>query len=167
MDITLIDTETRVPFPGKILLTNHSEMPKKQAGWSFSWKQLSRVEGGTCYKIILSSQPNEIQGLLMLTVMFREMIVMNNIEVAPHNYGSQGKYDRVAGVLLGYACWQSFMKGKGDYQGFMTFESKTALIPFYQLKYGATHIRGSKMYIGPDAGRKLIQEYLHISFDVE
>ncbi|MEO0582047.1 MAG: hypothetical protein AAF135_07495 [Bacteroidota bacterium] len=63
---------------------------------------------------------------------------MNNIEVAPHNYGSNGRYENVAGALIAFACLQSIEKGKEPYEGYLTFESKTALIEFYINKYGAT-----------------------------
>jgi hypothetical protein len=39
----------------------------------------------------------------MLTLQSEEMIYLNNIEVAPHNYGSNGKYDHVAGCLISFA----------------------------------------------------------------
>ena len=86
---------------------------------------------------------------------------MNNIEVAPSNYGRKGKYDRVAGALIAFACKFSFSHGTGHYKGFLSFESKTELIELYHKKYGATLARGLKMFISPEKGIMLIEKYLN------
>ncbi len=96
----------------------------------------------------------------MLSVMYEEMLYMNNIEVAPHNLGSDGKYDNVAGCLIAFGCLKSFELGKNTYKGYLTFESKTELIPLYQDKYGATLAMGQRMFIDPDTGLGLIDKYL-------
>jgi len=88
---------------------------------------------------------------------------MNDIEVAPHNYGQKGKYDNVAGCLIAFACKESFEKGRNDYRGFLSFDSKTQLIEFYAKKYGATVARGSKMFIAPKEGKELMSKYLKIT----
>ncbi|MFN7120111.1 MAG: hypothetical protein ACK4TA_25195 [Saprospiraceae bacterium] len=82
--------------------------------------------------------------------------------MAPHNYGAKGQYDYAAGCLLAYACLKSFELGRNHYTGFLSFDSKTALITLYQEKYGATHALGHKMFFTPEAGKKLIQQYLSI-----
>lgn len=97
----------------------------------------------------------------MLTLMNNEMLYMNNIEVAPHNLGSTGAYDNVAGCLIAFGCLKSFELGSNHYTGYLTFESKTALIPLYQKKYGATLAMGQKMYIAPQAGLTLIKKFLN------
>ncbi len=99
----------------------------------------------------------------MLTLLNEEMLYMNNIEVAPHNYGEHGRYDRVAGCLIAFGCYKSFEQGAGHYIGYLAFESKTKLIALYQKKYGATQAMGQKMFIDPDAGRKLMKTYLNQS----
>ena len=88
------------------------------------------------------------------------MFCMNNIEVAPRNYGGKGKFIDVAGCLIAFACHMSFEQGKGNYYGFLSFESKTQLIGFYQEKYGAIHAMGQKMYFDQIGGKKLIKTYL-------
>lgn len=45
-------------------------------------------------------------------------------------------------------------------QGFLTFESKTELIPIYTRKYGAIRASGLKMSIDNAQGEKLIAHYL-------
>lgn len=165
MDITVIETATRKSIPGKILPASLSDMPIKQKSWKFSWKQLHKIEGSRIAKLCLEEDSREIQGLIMLTLMNQEMLYMNNIEVAPHNYGKNGKYENVAGNLIAYGCLQSFELGKGNYEGFLAFESKTELIPFYQTRYGARHATGQRMFFEPKAGRKLMKKYLKVSFN--
>lgn len=164
MDVEVIEAISSNRKKGKILLVRQDELPRKRDGWKFAWKQLFKIEGSLHHKLILSHSPHEIQGLLMLTLMNKEMLVMNNIEVAPHNYGHDGMYGNIAGLLIAFACVQSFELGKEHYKGFLSFESKTDLIPYYQEKYGATHAFGQKMFIEPPTGRQLIKEYLGISF---
>jgi len=53
--------------------------------------------------------------------------------------------------------------GKGNYLGFLSFDSKTELIELYQNKYGATFAMGNKMFFDPEAGKKLMKKYLGIT----
>jgi len=136
-------------------------MPLKKSDWNFKWKDLFSIEGAYFFKIYLTLTPNTVEGLLMITIINNEMIFMNNIEVAPSNYGSNGKYDGIAGALIAFACKFSFVHGTGNYRGFLAFESKTELIELYHKKYGATLARGLKMFIRPEKGIKLIEDYLN------
>ncbi len=68
----------------------------------------------------------------MLSVIDKEMIYMNNVEVAPHNFGTNRKFVNVAGVLIAFACLQSFEMGQGNYAGFLSFDSKSELIELYK-----------------------------------
>ena len=135
-------------------------MPVKKDGWQFTWRTLYKTEGAEFYKLSLLSESTKVEGILMLSVMYDEMLYMNNIEIAPHNLGSNGKFDNVAGCLIAYGCLKSFEMGKNTYKGYLTFESKTKLIPLYQKKYGATLAVGQRMFIEPDVGLELIEKYL-------
>ncbi|MCB9352920.1 MAG: hypothetical protein H6573_36360 [Lewinellaceae bacterium] len=146
----------------KILESFPNEMPLRKDGWQFTWKKLAKVEGAQFYKITLKKSPEAIEGVLMITLINDEMLYMNNVEVAPHNYGRKGKYENVAGCLIAFACKKSFELGKGHYLGFLSFDSKTELISLYQDKYGATWAMGQKMFIDPVNGRKLMGKYLSI-----
>lgn len=117
------------------------------------------------FKITLEESPDQIEGMVMLSLMYDEMLYLNNIEVAPHNYGKGGQYDNVAGCLLAFACRMGMSHGKGNYKGFLAFDSKTELIELYQNKYGATWAMGQKMYFTPEAGDKLMEKYLNIPAD--
>lgn len=89
------------------------------------------------------------------------MLIMDLIEIAPHNIGKKNKkYDYAAGCLIAFACREAF-KLESNYKGFLTFESKTKLINWYRKKYYAKIAMGQKMYIEPEDGKNLIKEYLN------
>lgn len=161
MEIYLLETNTHTKIEANIEIAKSQDMPVKKDGWLFTWRTLYKTEGAEFYKLALKNNSSEIQGVLMLSVMYEEMLYMNNIEVAPHNIGSKGKYDYVAGALIAYGCLKSFELGKNNYKGFLTFESKTELIPLYQNKYGAILAMGQRMFIEPEIGLELIEKYLN------
>jgi len=138
------------------------ELPLKKDGWQFNWRTLFEVEGADFFKITLDETSQIIEGMLMLTIFNEEMVFMNNIEIAPHNYGRHGIFKNVAGCLIAYACKESFERGIGNYNGFLSFDSKTVLIQLYQEKYGAKLAMGHKMYFNPESGKKLMKKYLGI-----
>lgn len=160
MEVQLFDTVNKAFVSAIIEKAEPEDMPLKKNGWQFNWKKLFKTESVEIYKLTLIESPLVIQGLIMLTLMNDEMIYMNNIEVAPHNIGKNGKFDHTAACLIAYGCHQSFEKGKGYYVGYLTFESKTELIPLYQKKYEATLAMGQRMFIEPEIGIKLMKKYL-------
>ncbi|KAA3628745.1 MAG: hypothetical protein DWQ02_19000 [Bacteroidetes bacterium] len=162
MKIFLEEVASGELVEAKIMDGFSGEMPFRNKGWQFAWKELAKVEGAEFYKIVLKETPDIPEGLLMLTLINEELLFMNNLEVAPHNYGSDGKYEHVAGCLIAFACKKSFELGRGSYLGFLSFDSKTELIEFYQKKYGATWAVGQKMFIDPLQGRKLMEKFLNI-----
>jgi hypothetical protein len=164
MKVLLKEAKSDVINEGFIAKAQKQDLPVKKNGWQFTWRKLFQMEGAEFYKLSTIASPNVIEGMLMLTLIGDEMLFMNNIEVAPHNYGSDGEYENVAGCLLAYACYKSFEFGKNHYLGYLSFDSKTQLIDLYQNKYGATYARGQKMFFDPNAGKVLIQKYLSIDF---
>lgn len=163
MQVSLKEVKTGELIEALIVKANKSELPAKRGGWQFTWRKLGRTEGASFYKLVTVDDPRTIEGMLMLTLINEEMLYMNNIEVAPHNYGSGGKFDNVAGGLLAFGCYKSFEEGKNYYLGYLSFESKTQLIELYQNKYGATFAMGQKMFFDPTAGKKLMQKFLTIN----
>ncbi len=137
-------------------------LPQKEDGWQFDWRNLALTAGAIFYRLTLQATPDVLEGVIMLTLINKEMLYMNNLEVAPHNYGTDGKFDGVAGSLIALACLKSFEIGTGAYTGYLSFDSKTELIELYQTKYRATLAAGQKMFISPEAGKVLIMEYLNI-----
>ncbi|MBK8704687.1 MAG: hypothetical protein IPN33_14530 [Saprospiraceae bacterium] len=125
------------------------DMPLRKDGWQFTWKKLVHTEGAMFYKLTKVATPNEIEGILMLTLINEELLFMNNIEVAPRNYGSIGKYDNVAGSLIAFGCYKSFELGKNHYLGFLAFESKTQLIELYEKNTGLRSQWARKCFLIP------------------
>lgn len=165
MEVFLEEVSTGKKVGAVIEVITKSEMPSKNAEikWQFDWQELAKIEGVFFYKLTLKNSPTEIEGLLMLTLINDEMLFMNNIEIAPHNYGREGRYDLVAGTLIAYACKKSFSMGQGYYLGFLAFESKSDLIDLYQKKYGASLAVGQKMFFSPEAGKRLLKKYLSVA----
>lgn len=162
MKVSVLEVRSNIKKAASIEQAALKDMPLKKDGWQFSWRSLFKTEGAEFFKLILLESVFEIEGIMMLTLMNDEMVFMNNIEVAPNNFGKQGKFDHVAGCLISFACMKSFEHGRRHYNGFLTFESKTELISLYEEKYGATLAMGQKMFIDPNAGLKLIEKYLKL-----
>ena len=135
-------------------------IPLKKDGWNFNWRQLSKEENGQTFILRTINSPNQVEGALQLKFEY-DMLVMDALELAPHNIGQKNKrYDYVAGCLIAFACRESF-KIEGDYKGFLTFVSKTNLIEWYAKKYGAELALGQRMFIDWGNGEKLIERYLY------
>lgn len=161
MKIEILEVQSKKLIPAIIERASLKDMPLKKNGWQFTWRSLFKTEGSELYKLVLEEEPDSVQGILMLSLMYENMVYMNNIEIAPHNIGRTGKYDKVAGSLIAYGCLKSFELGLDSYNGYLTFESKTELIKLYQEKYGAVLTMGQRMFIGPEVGLQLIKEYLN------
>jgi len=162
MKVLISNVKTGLKEVAIISILKKSEIPMKKNGWNFNWKKLYLVEGSITYKLSLQDSLGIVEGLIMLTIINGEMVYMNNVELAPHNLGSNRAYNNVAGCLMAFACRESFEKGKNEYKGFLSFDSKTELIDLYQKKYGATHAMGQKLFFDPNAGKVMIQKYLQL-----
>jgi len=162
MKIILREAKTGKEQRATITKLLRKELPFKKDGWQFNWRELYKIEGANIFKITTDASPKIIDGILMLTIYNEEMVFMNNVEVAPHNYRRNGLYKEVAGCLIAYSCMESFERGKGNYNGFLSFDSKTELIELYQKKYHAKIAMGHKMYIDPVGGKMLMKKYLKI-----
>lgn len=135
------------------------KMPLKKDGWKFDWDILIKEKNTKTYILKLKNNPQSVEGILQLRIE-SDMLIMDVIEIAPHNFSSSNKkFDYVAGCLIAFACRESF-KIEGNYKGFLTFTSKTDLIEWYKKKYGATQALGQRMYIEDLIGLKLIEKYL-------
>ena len=134
-------------------------MPLNKDGWNFNWNKLIKEKNTKTYVLKLKGNSNSVEGILQLRIE-NNMLIMDVIELAPHNIGSTNKkFDYVTGCLIAFACRESF-KIEGNYKGFLSFTSKTNLIDWYKKKYGATQVLGQRMYIDDIIGIKLIEKYL-------
>jgi len=144
-------------FNAEILKVKNTEL-KKLKGWNFNWFELAKSKKSEVYKL----QTKEIEALLMIHYLDDEFFEMKNIEVAPSNYGSKGKYINAAQILMSYACLLSFEYNKGPYKGYLTFISKGRLIDYYIEKYNAELVFRERMQINPLNGMKLIKKHLNL-----
>lgn len=138
-----------------VLLTVQDEKRIKKKEWQFDWKKELRNETKKTYKLITVHNPTVIQGLMSLEDK-GDHVFMHLLESAKFNKGKEKMYLGVAGNLVAYACKVSFEKG---YQGFIAFDSKTALIEHYQKTLGATVFRGQRMFVETSAALALVTRY--------
>ncbi len=161
MDVQILEVKIGGMIDALIERASSKDMPLKKDKWQFNWRSLYKTEGAEFYKLTLKETPFTVEGVVMFTLMNEEMLYMNNIEIAPHNFGSNGKYDHVAGCLIAFGCKYSVSSGKNHYEGYLTFDNKTKLVPLYRNKYGAIQAMGLRMFIEPEIGVLLIRKYLN------
>jgi len=132
------------------------DMPFKKNGWNFNWRLAIKTKGAKTYVLRLKSLPSEIQGVLQLREV-DEMLIMNLVELAPWNIGrTKKRYDYVAGCLIAFACREAF-KLNSNYQGFLTFESKTSLMNLRSKEFSDL-----KLFIADKAESQSEEEKLQI-----
>lgn len=156
--VEILDVLNNKKIKAEIILAEKANMPLKKDGWNFNWKQLIKNENTKSFLLRLFETPHTIEGVLQLRIE-GEMLIMDLVEIAPHNIGKNKRYDYVAGCLISFACKESF-KIEGNYKGYLTFVSKSNLIEWYSSQYGAKQALGQKMFIDPEKGVELINKYL-------
>ena len=155
----ILDNQTNSHVEAEIVIGKLKDMPSEKDGWNFNWRSIFKRKGTETYVLRLKSNPTSIQGVLHLRIE-GGMLIMDLVEISPDNLGrGKKRYSYVAGCLIAYACRESF-KLDNNYQGFLTFESKTKLINWYIKHYNAQLAIGQKMFIEPADGKKLIEKYL-------
>ena len=109
----------------------------------------------TVYKIHLESQPDIIQGLVAFRPQ-KGFLGCVNMEINGFNKHGIALYSGVGKSMVALCCKVSMDIGLG---GFISFEAKNRLIPYYQ-RLGAYRIGNSKrMFIDDIGARKLIDLY--------
>lgn len=127
----------------------------KKVDWQFDWVKEIKDKTKEVYKLTTVNNPTIIQGLISIEDK-QDHIFMHLIESAKFNKNKDKVYLGVPGNLIAYACKVSVDKG---YQGFLAFDTKTALIKHYQESLYATHFRGLRMFIETNAALRLISQY--------
>ena len=125
-----------------------------QYGFVFNWTQNSSVKSITVAKIV----NGDIAGLVEFERQPENLCnYMWLIEVSDVYKGTG-----VAGSLLAYVGRDAIQAG---FDGFVVFETKTALYDYYRNKYGAKPIDGRKLFFDATATKALIEKYLGGNFD--
>lgn len=169
MNIKILKVSTDQLVGASIRTGQQIELPSIQTGWRFNFgSRLRQLSYATAYVLVDLETPDQIEGTLIFQMQDKIIPYMAYVEVAPHNKANPKKYDYVAGCLIAYACKQSFIRGKDDYQGWLTFdvcednqEDQIRLMTHYSTKYRAQRFGNTTtMIIDPENGRDLIKEYL-------
>jgi len=158
--IYILDKINGELIKSEIVPMDQKNIPLKKDGWNFNWRQLSKEENGRAYVLRTLNSPYQTEGALCLRYE-HDMLIMEALELAPYNIGQKNRRnDYVAGCLIAFGCRESF-KIQSEYKGFLTFVSKTNLIKWYTVKYGAELALGQRMFIDSENGEKLIEKYLN------
>lgn len=165
----VVDQENGNKIEVEIVKANPGDLPLKKDGWKFNWKAEYKKANIEIYMLRqLDKKGNDVEAVVSLRLVTQdgkkhEHIQMVSLEVAPHNYGSEGKYDRTAGCLIAHACEASFMV-ENAYKGWVMFEAKTEIVDLYIDKYGAIVTMATNppiMCFSGKASIALIQKYLN------
>lgn len=118
------------------IASNEQKLIKK-SDWLFDWRLEIKNPRREVFKLSTIHNFAIIQGLLLEDK--KDHIFLHLLESAKFNKGRRKLYVGAAGNLVAFACRMSFEKG---YEGFVAFDSKTALIKHYEQTLGTTHFRG-------------------------
>lgn len=169
MDIKILKVSTNLLVDASIKTGQGFELPSIQTGWLFNFgSQLKKLPYAAAYILVDQETPDQIEGTLIFQMRDKIAPYMAYIEIAPHNKGNLKRYDYVAGCLIAYACKESFIRGRGDYEGSLLFDvcekdigHQTRLMTHYSTKYKAQRLGNTTtMIIDTGNGESLIGEYL-------
>jgi len=151
MFVEEITSGDKVKVSIKVLdLNDLTKMPYLKFDWGLEHKY-------EIYKLVIS-RTDEILGLLSLERIPSELrIEIRLLEITEENIGSKKKYDKIAGILIAFACKESFQNG---FFGFISLVPKTKLIKHYIKNYGFKQF-GRHVAIELKNSELLINKYLH------
>ncbi len=167
MKVKILRLKDKKIVDAEIKKAESIRLPDIRDGWRFNFRKHSKDRLAQTYILIDPKEPLIIQGCLIFKLENQEPY-MSYIETAPHNQGKGRKYDLVAGCLIAYACKLSFIQGEGHFKGWLAFdvleenkEDEIKLMAVYCKKYGALVFEETTLVITPEAGEKLIDEFLN------
>lgn len=146
---------------GEVFDTDITRLSEKEVklivrkDWQFNWRKEITDKTKEVYKLSTTSNPTIIQGLISIENK-DDHLFMHLIESSKFNKGKGKVYFGIPGNLVAFACKVSREKG---HDGFVAFDSKSALISHYIEILGATQLRGQRMYLDNLAADRLIEKY--------
>ena len=168
MKVLILEVDKDELIRGTIREGKKTEMPSMKDNWFFNFNKHIQSNDKTGFVLVKEDTPKVIEGCMIFSLHETFGPYMDYLEIAPHNKGRNGKYKRVAGCLIAYACGLSFSKGINHDRGILTFQaysegkdSTKELEKYYRDKYGAIMNPFQHMEIHQDQGRHLIEEYLN------
>ena len=143
-------------FNTEIKLVSHLDLRLlKKEQWLFDWQKELRESSKSVFKLTISGNADNIQGLISIEDRLDHMF-MHLIESAKFNKGKTKTYLGVPGNLVAFACKLSKEKGYG---GVVSFFAKTKLIVHYKESLGAKVLFANQMLIDERNAEKLINKY--------
>jgi len=136
-------------------LTSSDRKQIKKTEWTFNWQTELKDKTKQVFKLTTVNNPTVIHGLISLTNK-GDHIFMDLIESAKFNKGRNKLYNGVAGNLVAFACKMSF---ELNYDGIVSFVSKTQLITHYEQTLGAKLFGGNRMFIETKEAFILVKKY--------
>jgi len=171
MEIYILNASTGRPVEATIRKAEPEELPGMHEGWNFNFAGLIRkMKYARAYILATQETPDEPEGCLIFEMIDNEIPHMAYVEVAPHNFGKNKRYDKVAGCMISFAYTQTYVFGNSTYGGLLYFEvsernpeNQRKLMCLYAERYNAKHIAGTrgKMLISDDDGNELVKTYLN------
>ena len=149
---------------GKVLQTVFSLASDKDVsglikkGWLFDWSS-DELKKTNIYKLLVKGDKT-IQGLVSAEVV-RGAVYVHLAESAPHNRGTDKRYEGVGGHLFAIAMKLSIVNGFG---GYIFFDAKnTELVNHYTEMLGANRIRTRlheyRMEVSEINAKNVIEKY--------
>ena len=126
-----------------------------KAKWVFDWNKELLETSKQIFKLVTIENPFVIHGLISIEDK-GDLIYMHLLENAKFNKGKEKAYLGVAGNLVAYACKLSFER---NYDGFISFTSKSKLIEHYKKTLGAKIFMSNVMIIDTSESFRLFKRY--------
>jgi hypothetical protein len=167
MKVLILEVKTAQSVKALIRSGMLAELPSPLQNWDFNFAKKAKEKGKSAYVLVKEDSPNILEGCMIFSIHDVLGPFLDLLEVAPHNKGKAGKYKRISGCLIAYACGLSFESGENEDKGILTFKamgkekgSHKKLEEYYRKKYGAFMNPIGFMEIYPDQSRNLLEEYL-------
>jgi hypothetical protein len=142
-------------FDTEVILVKSSEI--KSEDWVFNWIKEINNKSRKVFKLTIKDDVETIQGLVSFEVR-QGHIFLHLVESAKFNKGKDKVFFGVAGNLFAYTCKCSF---ELNFDGFISFISKTALKEHYAKTLGAKVLYGDTMVIETPEAKKLVEQYFN------
>ena len=148
------NAQTGESFPTQVRPLTAAEA-RKLKGWTFDWAREVATPGRHVFQLNTIDNPHITHGIVSLEAK-PDHVFMHLVESAAFNKGRNKVYLGVLGNLVAFACRWSFELG---YEGFVSFESKSALKAHYKQALGAQELGGLRLYLGNPAATALVNRY--------
>ena len=150
------NAQTGESFPTQVRpLTVAEAQQQVGKGWAFDWLREVKLNERRVFQLNTVANPHIIHGLISLEAK-PDHVFMHLVESANFNKGSNKVYLGVLGNLVAFACRWSFQLG---HDGYVSFESKSALRTHYKQALGSTELGGLRLYLGTPAATALVKQY--------